>query len=254
LNKALVIVSLLSLLFYAAPGWAREPLLIVTDPWPPYSYEENGIATGLDVEITRAVFKQINVAVEIKFYPWKRSVLMVKNRTADGILSASITPQRKEFMYFPEESVSEGVTVFFINKGRHIKFEGLEDLNGLKAGAQLGYKYCDEIDQSPFAIEATRTKSLTQNINMLLAKRIDFLIEVDAVGFSTAKELGVLDQIDIIPNAQYCQGGNYLAFSKKPTNEQLASQFSNGLHAFKQTADYQHILRKYGLSANMDGD
>ncbi len=227
---------------------AGEPLLIVTDSWPPYAIEGEGNIRGTDVEITKAVFQQLGIAVEIKFYPWARSLLMVENQEADAILDASITPEREEFLYFPEEPVSEGITVFFIQKGRFIPFTTLEDLNELTAGALIGYSYCDEIDNALFMVNPELVSSLETSFRMLLANRLDFLIEVDSVGYFTAKQMGILDQIDIIPNATYCQGGNYLAFSKKPGNDELASQFSRALLEFKMTNEYKNILNTYGIN------
>lgn len=226
---------------------AEQTLQIVTDRWPPYVIENNDTASGMDVEIISAVFKALSISIEVTLCPWKRCLMTVENQQADAILDASITPERKEFLYFPEEPVSEGVTVFFIKKGQNIPYTGLEDLNKLKAGAVLGYSYCDEIDQSAFAIRATRTKSFEQSLRMLLMDRFDFAIEVDAVGYSIAQSIGVSDQIDIIPNVSFCRGGNYLAFVKKAGYDKLSSEFSQALQAFKTTDQYRQILKKYGL-------
>lgn len=247
-RRGIVLVVLVFILLLHARGiWAEEPLLIVTDPWPPYALEVDGDIKGTDVEITQAVFQQLGIPVNIQFYPWKRCLKMVENQEADAILDASITPERQEFMYFPEEPVSEGITVFFIKKGRTIPFTTLEDLNELRFGALLGYSYCDEIDQSPFMKHAKRFRSLERGFKMLLANRIDALVEVDLVGYFTAKQMGILDQIAIIPNASYCQGGNYLAFAKKPGYDQIASEFSQALQVFKTTEEYKHILTTYGI-------
>lgn len=241
-----VFVVMIFILLYATGIWAEEPLVIVTDPWPPYTVEIDGDIRGTDVEITQAVFRQLGIPVNIQFYPWKRCLMMVETQKADAILDASITPERQAFLYFPDEPVSEGITVFFIKKGRTIPFTALDDLNGLRVGAGLGYSYCDDIDQASFMEHAERVPTLEQNFKKLLADRLDVVVEVDAVGYFTAKQMGILDQITIIPHASYCQGGNYLAFSKKSGHDQLASQFSTALQAFKLTDEYTHILQTYG--------
>jgi len=224
---------------------ALEPLLIVTDPWPPYSLVENNRITGIDTEIIQAVFQKMKTPITIESHPWNRCLSLLENRKADAILDASITPERKKFLLFPEEPVSEGITVFFIKKGRVIPYTRLEDMNKFKAGAQLGYSYCDEIDKTPFALKAERVQSLEQNFKKLILGRIDFVIESDVVGYYEAKRLGLSDKIDIIPNAQFCHSGNYLAFAKKSGHEQLATRFSKELKAFKKTKEYRIILEKY---------
>ena len=171
---------------------------------------------------------------------------MVESKTADAILDVSITEERKQFISFPEEALSEGITVFFVKKESKISFTNLSDLKDLKAGAILGYSYCEEIDQSAFMKHAARVTTLEQLFKMLLLGRIDFLMEVDAVGYYTAKKMGILNQVTVIPNAMYCRGGNYLGFSKKAGNEKLAIRFSNELQAFQKTQEYKEILNKYG--------
>jgi len=86
--------------------YGEEPLLIVTDPWPPYAFGEGQDNPGMDAEIMLEVFKQLNIPVTFTFYPWKRCLLMVEKQMADAILDVSITPERKAFLHFPLEPVS----------------------------------------------------------------------------------------------------------------------------------------------------
>lgn len=227
---------------------AKEPLNIVVDVWPPYVWLDGNELKGVDVDVTKAVFAELKIPVTLELMPWNRCLVMVENKQADAILDASITSERRNFLYFPDEPVSKGVTVFFKRKGHHIPFSGLNDLEGLKVGAIAGYSYCDEIDSAPFFKQVDRVVTLEQNFKKLLLGRIDVLIEVDSVGYFAAKSLNISNQIDVIPNANYCQSGSYLAFSKKPGHEHLAIQFGQALSKFKNTDNYLKILKKYGLS------
>ncbi len=235
-------------LWLTVPVQAVEPLKIVTDPWPPYSIELDRGASGMDVDIIRAVFDEMERDVEIEFLPWKRCLLLVQEKKVDAILDASITQERKAFMHFPSEPVSEGVTVFYTHKDTPVRFDSLDELDEMKAGAILGYSYCDELDNTVFMKNAIRNNSLRQNFNMLLAGRLDFVVAVDVVGAAVAKDMGVWDRLQMVPNALYCKGGNYLAFSKREGHEALAQTFGDALARFKQTAEYLEILRNYGAA------
>lgn len=226
---------------------AKEPLRIVVDVWPPYVMLQGDDLVGADVDITKAVFAQMNVPISIELLPWKRCLSLVESQQADAILDASITTEREKFLYFPDEPISRGVTVFFKKKSHFIPFEGLSDLEKIRVGAISGYSYCDEIDGSPFYDQFERVGSLDQNFQKLLLGRIDTLIEVDSVGSYTAESMGILDQIDTIPNANYCHSGSYLAFSKKPGHQDLSVQFGAVLRQFKTTDAYRQILQKYGV-------
>ena len=115
-------------------------------------------------------------------------------------------------------------------------------------GTILGYSYCQELDSQEFMRHAERVSSLEQNFNKLLAGRLDLVVEVDSVGLYTANKMGIADKVSIIPDAKYCQGGNYLAFSKKANYENLTLEFNNALEDFKTTNEYHAILKHYGIT------
>lgn len=231
-------------------AWAKNSFRIVTDQWPPYVYLENDKIVGIDVDIALAVLKRIGIKANINLLPWKRSLTLVKNLGADAILSAAITDDRKQFLYFPSEPISSGATVFFQRKPRNIITNGLDGLNGLKVGAMLGYKYCDELDRSPVLLGASRVASLDQIFNMLMSDRIDLVVESEAVGMYKIKEMGLLDEISIVNNSSNCSVGNFLAFAKNPGSKVLAEKFSAELIKFKMTDEYKEILAKYGMEVN----
>lgn len=226
--------------------WADDPFKIVTDPWPPYVYLEEGKTVGIDVDIALAVLNKMGIKGKIEMLPWKRSLTSVKNQEADAILSAAVTDKRKIYLYFPAEPVSKSWTVFFQRKPRNIITNSLDDLKGFKVGAILGYKYCEELDNSPVLLGASRVVTLDQSFNMLMSDRIDVLVESEAAGMYKAKEMGISNKISVIKGSNYCSVGNYLAFSKKPGSKALAEKFSIELVIFKTTNEYKEILEKYG--------
>lgn len=230
--------------------WAEDSFRIVTDIWPPYTYIEDNKAVGIDVDIALAILNKMGIKGNIEILPWKRSLALVQNLNADAILSAAATHKRKEFLYFPAEPISWGAIVLFQRKPRNIVVSSLDDLNGLKVGAMLGYKYCDELDQSPSLLAASRVATLEQSFNMLMSDRIDVLVAVEAAGIYKAKEMDIADKISVVKGSKYCFVGSHLAFAKKPGNHLLAARFSKELVMFKATKEYQAILAKYATEAN----
>ena len=228
----------------------EDALTIVTDSWPPYIIVENDEVSGTDVDITRAVFKNMNRPISIVVMPWKRCVESIKQQKADAILGISLSEERKSFLHYPNSPISTGTTVFFTRQDPDFSFINLNQLKDKRAGAILGYSYCDELDKADLLKRAERVSSLEQNFNKLLRHRLDLVVEVDSVGLSTAQKMGISKQISILENARFCVGGNYLAFSKKQGLGKVAAQFNAALEAFKLTEDYRHILQQYGTSVS----
>lgn len=243
----LVLLNLVLLTLFSLPVLAAEKFTIVTDPWPPYVYSEQGKPVGTDVEVSISILKRLGIDAHIELLPWKRSLALVERKEADAILAASRTAERDEFLFFPNEAVSTGVTVFFQRADQTLQTIDLENPSKLKVGTINGYSYCTELDNSRLIKQSSRVASLEQNFNKLLLGRIDLLVEVGAVGLYSAKSMGISDRIKMIPNARYCAGGNYLAFSKKAGYDDLAKRFGDELARFKKTAEYQAIIGKYGL-------
>lgn len=223
-----------------------KPLKIVTDSWPPFAIEESSHSAGMDFEIVQAVMEKLGLPFHLQFYPWNRAVEMVRHQKVDAILSISRTPERQTFLHFPEEPVSTAETVFFIDKKRLETFPDFSALHGKRVGAMLGYHYCEELDSLPLIQNAYRSSDLAQNFNLLMAGRLDAVVEAEAVGNYMINTLGLSEQVVMVPRARFCRGGNYLAFSRLLGNERLAQSFAEALAAFKQTEAYQEILQRYG--------
>lgn len=242
---------LLVLMFMAAViniSYADESLIIVTDPWPPYAYLEEGKATGIDVDIALSVLSQLGMEAIIEIMPWKRSLLHVKAKKADAILSASVTNSRKNFLHFPVEPISSGTTVFFIRSKDEVEIGGLRSLEDLNVVAMLGYKYCPELDSTNLLLSAARVTTLEQSFNMLINERVDLVVAVDAVGLYKAQEMGISDDVKILKSSRFCTVENHLAFAKKSGYDLKAKKFSDALIQFKKTLEYNKILKKYGAS------
>lgn len=127
----LLITLLCTCLSLAAHG---EKLRIVTEPWAPYVYEENGKVMGLDYETTAIVFQRLGIDVEWQFLPWKRCLAMLETGQADGALDIFHSDQRDSTLLYPSEPLSDVEFVMFYAKQRPHPFQHLDELKGLTIG------------------------------------------------------------------------------------------------------------------------
>ena len=123
-----LITQLFAVLVFACLSFAArgEKLRIVTEPWAPYVYEENGVAKGIDYEVTAEVFKRLGIEVEWQFLPWKRCLAMLEQGLADGVLDIFRTEQRDAQLFYPSEPLSQVEFVLFQANARpHALFRWL---------------------------------------------------------------------------------------------------------------------------------
>ncbi len=224
---------------------SNEPLVIVTEPWEPYVFDVGSPLKGMDYEVVEAVFREMKIPVKVEFYPFKRALMMVQKKSADAILDLMVTPERKEFLFFPDEYISASPTTLFFRHRQMPKFETLADLSGYVMGTQLGFDYPKEVVNAP--LTKAEAPSLDSNLQKLILKRIDVLVDNRTVVLYKAHQMGLLNEItyDPRPLGNPEEALNFLGFAKKKGYDQLAERFSAALKVFKTSKEYRAILAKY---------
>ncbi|MCG8572651.1 MAG: transporter substrate-binding domain-containing protein [Spirochaetes bacterium] len=239
--------ALLFVIFFFLPlflSTAQEKILIVTEAWPPFVIQEGNTPSGFDYEVMLAVFQKMNYQVDFKFYPWKRCIEMIKTKKAHAILDISINDERLEYIYFPDEKISDSESVLFYKKGRKFTFNSLHDLTNYKVGTTHGYSYSEEFDNATHFIKEP-AKDISSNFKKLVGGRIHLFICNKNVGLYELKKMGLLKEVDYLPKA-VTGSHNYVGFSMMSGHDELAKKFSQELRAFKKTNTYKKILAKYG--------
>lgn len=223
---------------------AERTLTVITYPFEPYIFSSESTLKGIDYEITEAVFKNLNIPIEIKYYPWKRCLAMMMNREADAIIDLLMTEERKSYLLFPEEPISINSLVVFHHKGNHLSIKSLRDLKHYVVGTQLGWEYPDELDAVLTNREEVR--SMEQSFRKLVTDRIDIMVENNIVGLYTANIAGLSGQVEVLELPKQFISKYYVGFAKKRGYSSLARKFSDALKAFKKTREYSDIMNKYG--------
>ncbi len=226
-----------------------KTLIAVTENWPPFEYRETVDGThtelGTDVEIVRKILKKLGYEVRIMWLPWSRCLKAVMSGWADMIFSASKTPERERYLFYPEEPLGYTTNVFFYRKGENIKFEKPEDLKGLRVAYIESYYYGEIFKTLPLIFLPVERTEI--GFKLLLKKRVDLVIEDVNVGLSVARKLHILDKIDYIKKPVWGPDPQYAAFVKKPGYDKLAKKFSEELKKLKRSKEYFDILKKYGV-------
>jgi len=124
----------------------------------PMSYvDENGVATGFDVEILRLVDEKLP-EYEFHFEGTSKDDVIagLTSGTYDiGLHNAFYTEDRASKFYIPEENIAGSVALLVFRAGEETQFAGLEGEDLLEAIYDAGYKFCPLIsgDGRTFQIE-----------------------------------------------------------------------------------------------------
>ncbi|MDE1167105.1 MAG: transporter substrate-binding domain-containing protein [Pseudomonas sp.] len=220
-----------------------EKLRIVTEPWAPYVYLENGKAKGIDYEITALVFQRLGIDVQWEFLPWKRCLAMLDKGEADGVLDIFLTSERDAQLLYPNEPLSDVEFVLFTANARPHRFTTLDDLKGLTVGISPGYFYGrDFMDATTFKREGAPTHEA--NFGKLIRGRVDLVITDRRVGERAIQTLGLQGQVSALP-AVISREKQYLAVRRGAGMDLLIQRFAAELRRFKREPAYTELLARY---------
>ncbi len=119
---------------------ATGVLLIGTDAtYPPFEYNDDktGELVGFDIDLMKAICKELKAEPEFIVVPFGGIIPGLRSAKYDCIISAmTITAERKQAVSFTIPYYDAGQTISVPLDNLTIK--GIEDLEGLRIGVQLG--------------------------------------------------------------------------------------------------------------------
>lgn len=215
---------------------ATEKLIIATVP------KKDMTKVSKDEEILKKVFSELNIEIEIKYFPWNRCIEMMENKKIDGMFSIKKTEEREKFILFPEEGLIESEWVFFYRKDRKLEYNDEKDLDGKIIAATTGYAYGDRFWQNKnFKIDEGYDDIL--NMKKVINGRVDFFICNKSDG------IGLLEEFKnnevTYSNINYMTYPLYLGFSLVEKNKNIAQKFSKKLEELKRNGNYRKIVKKF---------
>jgi len=148
-------------------------VLLVTGENPPF-VSENIPGNGFATEIIRAVFAEMNTPVTIKFYPWARDELLVKNGEAFAAFPYAATPERAKTFLFSDTFAITSSRLFYYKRNKSdFTFTTFTDLKNYRIGAVSGYFYVEALKNAgvPYDLSDNEETALQK----LVAGRVDLI-------------------------------------------------------------------------------
>lgn len=122
----LLCVLLLGQLLWC-PRALADGLHVMTEEYPPFSYQENGQARGFCVEIVQRILERLGQgATEIVFYPWARAYMKLGDEDGHVLFPMSRSTEREGRFRFVGP-LFEDTLFFFRRKGSAVQVQSLAD-------------------------------------------------------------------------------------------------------------------------------
>lgn len=232
-----------------------ETILLRADIWCPYNCVPDTAEEGYMIDVARRIFETAGHDVEYQTLNWARSIQMAREGRIHAIVGAG-KDEVPEFV-FPDQELGINRNTFFVRKGDSWQYTGPDSLEGRRLGVILGYGYGPKIDayvqrhQKRDAVQIMAgNHALENNIEKLLADRIDIVLEDYAVFRYVSQKMGVAERVAAAGDDRTRGEVNHLfiAFSpSRPESELFARLLSDGIEKMRHSGELADIMARYGL-------
>jgi polar amino acid transport system substrate-binding protein len=251
--KQIFIVPILYLSFYlffiqqVAFSQDLEKITIAIGEWPPYMSKDLK-HYGAGSRIIKEAFESRGIRVEFKFYPWKRTLLMVKKNKVDATGLWGFTKEREAYSFYSEPVIKDNV-YFYHLKSFKFDWQNISDLKGLTVGGTLAYNYGKRFNQAVaqkiFEFEEAPTDLL--NLKKVLHNRIHiYPLEGSAAAMLLNKYFKPEERKSITYHQQPLRIPSYylLMSRKNPHNRVLIDQFNQELKRMRKTGKIEQYFNE----------
>lgn len=226
-----------------------EDYIIGSDTWCPYTCEAGKDFNGYSVDLITAALVLSQSNSSYVNAPFSRVVANIESGYWH-ILPAtdmSITPN----LLITSEPVAETSYVFVTRADSDWQYDSNTGLNDIRLGIVLGYGYGPQttkyIETNPEQIVALSTKFPQRSLLlMLMANRVDAILEDKRVVEYWARQLGVQNELRIAGKERLLN--LMVGIKHQPGAEALIEKIDQGLRILKNHPKLEELNTKYGFN------
>jgi len=230
------------------PALAAEGVRIrmaLNSKYPPFSFlDAAGRMSGLLVDCLDLVGRDAKIGFDYADLPWARGQELVRTDHLDGFCTA-ITAERRDYALFTSRAVYEepAVLIHRAKDGHASAAASLDDLRGLRIGAQLGSSWVKEA--LPGA-EIVWVRNMDGLLSMIAAERIDVALTGDAEARTAFAAMSAADLLTMRPFPAMPTGGFHIGLRRSfPEAVAIVSRLDEAIAAARAAGALQAAAARY---------
>ncbi|ESE39435.1 abc transporter substrate-binding protein [Shewanella decolorationis S12] len=233
----------MGLLVYVGGSFAvTEPVRLVTEAWPPMSFEQDGVPTGFGVELVNQLQARIGQQEKIEILPWARAYAIANSAPNILLFATSISDEREAHFDFIGPIATSKITLYAkaedpisIKQLADVSAAGIVGVYRESVGAQL-------LQQQ--GVTSLLVASFPQqSAKQLLFSRVRFWCQADLAVKHILEEVGARLE-DVRPVYVVSEVNLYLAFSKG-TSTDMVQRWQAELEKLKESGDFTRLYQKW---------
>jgi len=220
---------------------------IVTESYPPYSMEENGVITGISSDVVRAIFRIAQLQPEIRLMPWVRAYETARTTPGMLIYSISRTKEREQSFLWIGTIAPYDVSLYALSARTDITARPIGEMTSLRVGLAQGTSVIPWFESEGFVTGKNLdiSNSYEANVRKLLAGRIDILPTNRLLMQHLLKTIGAPPDAvrEVMHLPQVSSEGLWLA-AHPSTDPALISRLKSALGRIRSSGEYLRIISR----------
>lgn len=220
----------------------NTPVIVVGGDrdYPPYEFiDKNGLPSGYNVELTRAIAEVMGMKVEFRLGGWSEMREALQAGKIDVLQGMSYSEERAGEVDFSLPHTVVNHAVFARRDSPNVNT--LAELEGRSVAVHRGGIMHDYLVRTGFSGRLTLTDTPADALRQLAAGKTDYAIVAIVPGMYIIRELKLTNLIPVVRNVatqRYC-------YAVDKGNTELLSRFNEGLAILKKTGQYELIYNKW---------
>lgn len=237
-------ICVLALLGCATAGrlLQAEPLQLYTEDYRPFSYYDNGVLTGMAVEVVELLMQRTATSATIELVPWTRGYHQVQQQANTALFSTVRTPGREASFQWVGP-IATGHTSIYSHRDAGFKVRTLQDVERFNTLAVPKQWYSYEYLRERGVSNLYGVPSPQHMVKMFKHRRIALLVANDLALAQMLAQQG-LQQADVELQFTFMDNHSYIAFSKQ-TDPAVVERWQWALEQLKQDGSLQRIHQRW---------
>lgn len=244
--KYLVFIKALFIaLFFSFPVLAASPVYkVMTEEFNPFGfYQEDGQLTGVAVEITRLLLKEMKHPDNIRVLPWARAYRNIETQPNQILFAMARTTERESKFQWVGPILSDNIYLFQGAKNPIFYTRLTQARKAEYIAVSRGFPEQNFLEDMDF-YNLVLTHNPESNVKLLLCGRVDLIAAGATVIDDMVKQAG-FSQDDIKRTGIKLFGTDlYIALSKNIPLDQV-QRWQNALDKLKKQPEYNEIIKRY---------
>jgi len=233
---------------------AKCQLNVGWESWIPFQYiDHNGDLTGLDIDLTRAIFKGMDCQLTFVNMPWPRQKLALKNNTIDVVMSMVKNQEGLDIALMGDSYHDINYQVFIAKSQlkKYPKLTNLEDIasTSLRIGVVTINGYQPSYEKRLYSSLLARNMIMLRNdiavLHGLDKGRLDgFLVNQEFAHYHLSQR-SLMAQYVAVKAVSPPKDLSYIALSPRIATKEFIVKFNRTLAKLRANGEHQTIVNKY---------